>query len=231
MTEGWQWKHQFVHRKASLVTTWRFRLAILVCCGVVVSLTRGVWIPGLGRSLVCNEQIAPVDAILVDNLDENYLLFERAAELRNAGFGRRVLVPVFASSDLRTPNMVSEGIARVMARVASLQEFEMIPIVEVEPITLNAAYQIRKYLAGQNVQSIGVVTAAFRSRRSLLVYESVLGQPNVAVSCVPVFGRKTSATWVDTWHGVVEVGEQLVKLQYYRFYVLPFVAERGSSSS
>jgi hypothetical protein len=33
--------------------------------------------------------------------------------------------------------------------------------------------------------------------------------------------------WAQSWHGIQGVSEQFLKLQYYRFYVLPFVA-RGS---
>jgi hypothetical protein len=36
-------------------------------------------------------------------------------------------------------------------------------------------------------------------------------------------------SWADTWHGVQGVTEQFIKLQYYRFYVLPFVAGKHPS--
>ena len=29
-------------------------------------------------------------------------------------------------------------------------------------------------------------------------------------------------TWTESWHGIQEVVEQWLKLQYYRLYVLPF---------
>jgi hypothetical protein len=28
--------------------------------------------------------------------------------------------------------------------------------------------------------------------------------------------------WTGSWHGIEDVIEQLIKLQYYRLYVLPF---------
>ena len=217
------WKRHLFYRKESVTTTWKLRLAVLICGALFVLLTRGFWIPLVGRSLICTEQIGHVDAILVENFDLNYLLFERAAEIHKAGLGARVLVPTQASSNPQTPNMVSKGVVEVMARVARLQDFEILPIKEIEPISLNAAYQIREYVTKQNIRSMIVVTSAFRSKRSFLIYQSVLGRAGVAMSCLPVFGQKTPETWAESWHGLQEVGEQFLKLQYYRFYVLPFV--------
>ena len=67
-----------------------------------------------------------------------------------------------------------------------------------------------------------VVTPGFRSRRSFLVYSRVLGEAGIATYCEPVFGEATAETWNDSWHGIELVAEQFVKLQFYRFYVLPF---------
>jgi hypothetical protein len=223
-----RWKDFVVHRKESLTTTWRFRLAVIACCGLVVWGTRGVWVPQVGRSLVCAEQIGPSDLILVDNSDQNYLSFERAAALRKAGVASRVLVPVQA--DIRNPaapNMVSEGIVGVMTRVAWLQDFEMLPLTEVEPITLNAAYQIRDYVKKHHIRSMTITVSAFRSQRTMLIYDAVMRQAGVTVRCVPILGEPTVVNWAQSWHGIQGVSEQFLKLQYYRFYVLPFVA-RGS---
>jgi hypothetical protein len=120
-------------------------------------------------------------------------------------------------------NPVSQGIAEVMARQARIEVWGMIPIREAEPFSLNAAVQIREYLARERVQSLIVVTTGFRSRRSLLIYHAVLNGSDVQVRCDPVFGPATPERWTDTWHGIEEVAEQFFKLQYYRFYVLPFL--------
>jgi hypothetical protein len=71
------------------------------------------------------------------------------------------------------------------------------------------------------------VTPAFRSRRSSLVYEAVLGGAGITARCVPVFGQGTPETWTNTWHGVLQVAEQYAKLQYYRYYILPQVARKA----
>lgn len=55
--------------------------------------SRQWWIPGLGFALVCDSQSERPDLILIDNLDSNYLLFEKAAELKELGFGEKVLIP------------------------------------------------------------------------------------------------------------------------------------------
>ena len=144
----------------------------------------------------------------------NYLVFERAAELRRDGIAARAIV--LTQADRNNPkslNMVSEGIVGVMARVARLQDFEMVPMVEVEPITLNAARQLRDYALQNRIKSVMVVAPAFRSRRSVLIYQSVLAPSGVTLTCVPVFGLTTAKSWSKSWHGIQGVAEQFLKLQ------------------
>jgi hypothetical protein len=119
---------------------------------------------------------------------------------------------------------VSKGVAELMARQARLKDWEIVLIREAEPISLNAAAQIRDHLAGDHIKSLIVVTSGFRSRRSSLVYRAVLGETGPQVHCAPVFGRTTPERWANTWHGIQQVVEEFVKLQYYRFYVLPFLS-------
>jgi len=198
------------------------RLAMLLLVMLVGISTRGFWIPSIGRSLVCRDEIASSDAILVENFDPNYQLFERAAALQQAGLSARVLVPTQAlGRDAKLANPISSGIAELMARFARVQNLEIIPIPEIEPFTINAAYQIRDFLAKEHLRSLVVVAPAFRSKRSSLVYGAVLGPAGVQVYCLPVFGEHTPENWTTTWHGTQVVTEQFLKLQFYRFYVLP----------
>jgi len=44
------------------------------------------------------------------------------------------------------------------------------------------------------------------------------------VRCEPGKEPHNINSWTDSWHGIQNVAEQWVKLQYYRFYVLPFHA-------
>jgi hypothetical protein len=118
------------------------------------------------------------------------------------------------------PNYISQAIAEVMARHARMAAWEMLPISEVEPVSLNAAFQIRQYLLRENVKSLIVVTDGFRSQRSSLIYRTVLAGHGVQVRCDPVFRGATPERWGNSWHGIQDVAEQFVKLQYYRFYVL-----------
>jgi hypothetical protein len=188
---------------------------------LILPLLFALWVSNLGRTLVCDEQPGPGDAILIENFDPNYLVFERAAELSAAARASRVFVPVNAASNPTQPNIVSLGIIEVMARVARLQDFEIIPITLTEPISLNAAYQIRAVLLHARVRSVVVVAPGFRSRRSSTIYAAVFGAAGISTSCVPVFGPHTPQNWTRTWHGIQEVAEQYLKLQYYRFFVLP----------
>ena len=191
---------------------------------LVVLLSRGFWISEIGRSLVCVAESATSDIILVENFDPNYLLFERAAALERAGVAPKTVVPVHASRDSDGVNPISKGIAEVMARQARLRNWGIIPVEDSEPISLNAAAQIRRHLRGNHINSVLVVTPGFRSRRSSLVYRAVLANDGTQVHCVPVFGARTPERWAETWHGIQEVAEEFLKLQYYRFYVIPFVA-------
>lgn len=199
---------------------WPLRGAIALGVILVGLFSRPVWIPAVGRSLVCREAVLAADAILVDNVESNYLLFERAAELQRAGVARRVLVPTPASSDPAVPNLVSAGVVEVMTKVARLDQPELVPFRELEPVTLNVAFQVRDALQDSSVRSVIVVTSGFRSRRSSLVYARVFGEAGIVTYCVPVFGTQTVDRWPATWHGIQHVVEQHLKLLYYRLYVL-----------
>jgi uncharacterized SAM-binding protein YcdF (DUF218 family) len=215
------WRRHFFYTKESVKTTWKLRATILVVVIIAGVLTHGFWVTQIGRSLVCAEDLVPSDAILVENFDPSYPVFERAAALERAGIAPRILVPVESSGEPGVANVFSGGLAELMARRARLRNWEVIPITGIEPISLNAAAQIRDHLVANPIKSLIVVTPGFRSRRSSLVYRAVLGDVGVHVHCVPVFVTQNPDRWTDTWHGVEAVGEQFVKLQYYRFYVLP----------
>ncbi len=214
------WQRYLFYRKESLKTTWKLRLAVLLVGLAVVWISRELLAVRMAESLVCTEQISHSDALLLENFDRDYLVFERAAALREAGVASRLLVPVNASRDPDRPNRISGGIAELMARVARIPNIEMIPIELIEPISLNAANQIRDFLTRERLRSVVVVSPAFRSRRSLLVYNEMLAPAGIAVDCAPVFGNLTPANWTESWHGIQDLGLQFLKLQYYRFYVL-----------
>ena len=207
------WQRHFFYKKESIKTTWTLRLAILILVILIGSATRSFWITRIGRSLVCTEEIGQSDVMLVENFDPHYLPFERAAELRRAGVASRVLVPTQA-------NIVSKGIAELMARLAGIPNPEIIRVREIEPISLNAAYQIRDFLVKERLRSVIIVTAGFRSKRASLVYHAVLDPYGIKVRCMPVFGYITPENWTGTWHAIQDVTQQFLKLQFYRFYVL-----------
>ena len=192
-------------------------LVVLVLVGVF---TRKAWVASIGRSLVCGEDLAAADAILVENFDPDYRLFERAAELERRGWSTRILVPARTSSiDSNETNPLSRGIAELMARFARLQNVEIVPIREIEPYSLSAAQQIRDFLVREHVRSVLVLSPAFRSRRAALVYRAILSPAGIRVHCLPTFGQHTAENWTASWHGIQSVTEQFIKLQYYRFWM------------
>jgi hypothetical protein len=115
-----------------------------------------------------------------------------------------------------------------MAHYARLRAWRAIPVIGyTEPISLNTALRVRQRLIADGIKSVIVIAPGFRSRRSLLVYRETLGQAEIEVGCVPVFNRTSPERWTQSWHGIQEVAEEFVKLQYYRLYVMPFVLRRS----
>jgi len=217
-----RWTRHLFYRAEHTRTTWNLRLGLFALVVVALWLTSGWWTVAIGQSLVCDASLEPSDAILVDNLDQDYRLFERAAELRRVGLASRVLVPVLADAGTREPNSVALGTTEVMARIARVGEIEVLPILEAEPISLNAAREMQRFLDRGQIRSVIVVTPLFRSRRSALVYAATFGKAGVTVRCQPVQRSAGVSDWTLSWHGIEEVMQQWLKLQYYRFYVLPF---------
>jgi len=219
------WTRHVYYRTVRTRTTWRFRVSLVALVLFVGWLTRGWFSVAIARSLVCESNVAPSDAILVENFDPNYLVFERAAQLRRTGVASRILVPITGGQSVSETNAVALGIAAVMSNQARLGATEIVPIREIEPYSLNAAHDILGYIEREGIRSVIVVSPLFRSRRSALVYGATLGRAGVKLTCEPVQGTRGVDTWSGTWHGIQDVAEQWLKLQYYRLYVLPFQIE------
>ena len=127
------------------------------------------------------------------------------------------------SSRFRSPTGRSNGTRqRYVCRKSWLEWHrytrpKLMPINALEPIRLNAAREIRTFMTREHLSSAIVVTSAFRSERSSRIDEAVLPPVGIRVSCAPAFTGASLQDWSRTWHGVQEVTEQVVKLQYYRF--------------
>jgi hypothetical protein len=211
----------FVRRKQVWKSTWLLRLLVVgLACGLLWA-TSSWWALPVGQSLVCESDIQKSDAILIENMDPNYLLFERAADLRERGYASRVIALVQATGEGdHEPGLVSVSIAEVMARLAHLEALEFLPIEEVEPYTMNAAYQTGSHFERSGFRSAIVVSDGFRSRRTHLVYRKAFDPLGIAVTCAPVWGSTRPENWMQTWHGIQEVLLQATKLAYYRAWVL-----------
>jgi hypothetical protein len=203
------------------LTARRWGLALAVLLALAGASTRGWWLRAIGQSLVCARDVASGDVLLLENFDPDYLLFERAATLQREGRAVRVLVPTrTASTDSSEANRVARGIAELMAELARVRNLEIVPIHEIEPYSLNAARQVRDSLVRGHVRSVLVLAPAFRSRRSSLIYQAVLGPAGIHVHCLAVWGQHTPDNWTASWHGIQVVAEQFIKLQFYRFFVV-----------
>jgi hypothetical protein len=211
----------FVYRKEVWKSTWLTRLSALALVSGIVWASSSWWAPAVGRALVCTSDIRRSDAILIENMNPSYLLFERAADLQAGGYGSRVIALVQASSgEGDGPNLASASIAEVLARLAHVSTLEVLPIEEFEPITMNAATQVGVAFQRLGFHSAIVVAAGFRSRRTHLVYRKALEPLGIQVRCAPVWGTVRPGNWTETWHGIQEVGLQVAKLAYYRAWVL-----------
>ena len=223
------WTRHFVYRAEHTRTTWKFRIGFVTLIVFAVWFTRGWWTVAVASSLVCDENAAPSDAILVENFDPSYHVFERAGQLRRDGVAARLLVPVQMDQRTLQPTAVESALTELLARVARVGSIEIVPVKEIEPISLTAARDVVSFARKENIHSVTVVSPLFRSRRSALVYGATLGRAGVTVRCEGVEEIRTPHTWTNTWHGVEDVAEQWMKLQYYRFYVLPFKARIDSA--
>jgi len=217
-----RWTRHFVYRAEHTRTTWKFRAGLVALIVLAMWITRGWWTLAIARSLVCEANAAPSDAILVENFDPDYMVFERAARLRQGGLAARVLVPIQTDSRTLEPNLIAQGTAEMMAKFARLGRMEIVPIRSVEPISLNAAYDVLRFMEREHIHSLIIASPLFRSRRSALVYGATLGRAGITVRCEPIQAIGQGTTWIHTWHGIQNVAEQWLKLQYYRLYVLPF---------
>ena len=218
----------FFYRTEVWKSTPTLRLLLLCVLVIVPWATRDWWTPALGWSLACAGDITGSDVLLIENLEPNYLVFERAAQLQQQRHSARTLVLVQGSAD-GGPGRVPAGVAAVFGRIAHLSDPELLPIQEIEPFTMNAAYQARQALLHVGARSMTIVSPGFRSRRTLLVYRRVMEPAGIQVGCVQVWGTTDPENWTHTWHGIQEVLLQVVKLAYYEGWVL--IKDRISSGA
>jgi len=215
------WRRHFFYRKEVWKTTWKFKLAALVLIFLSLVAAKKILSQPFAQSLMCVETTTPSDALLLENFDSDYLVFERAESLRRAGVASRILVPLIGVGQADISNSYQLDFAKAMARVARLSDIEPIAVPNRdEPVSLNAAKQIRDFLLREKIRSIVVVAPGFRSRRSELIYETVFSPAGISVGCAPTRGTTTPKNWTSTWHGMQDVFEQFAKLQYYRFYAI-----------
>jgi hypothetical protein len=231
MHQGVGWTRHLVYRAEVTRTTWKLRIGFVVFVLLLLRLTSGWWTVAIARSLVCDASVAPSDAILVETFDLNFSLFERAADLRHAGLAGRVLVPLQAESTTQEPKAITVAVMELMAARSGLGPIELVPVREVEPITLNATRDVQHFLEREHIRSIIVVTSLLRSRRSALVYAATLGRAGIEVRYQPVGGPGDLTDWSRSWHGIQNVLQQWFKLQYYRVYVLPAHRNVGNETA
>ncbi|MEI8139865.1 MAG: hypothetical protein WCI03_08360 [bacterium] len=157
-------------------------------------------------------------------------LLARAASMVSLGKARRMVVVLhqtasceFLSADLKAPLSV----ARKALDGLGLDETNCRVIITSShhPVTLTAATEAMKILAGEGVRSVILVSPGFHTRRSYLVYQSI-GAP-FRIKIYPHASFEGDNHGLDKWwiqyHGVCDFIEQGLKLVYYmaRGYIPP----------
>ena len=211
-----RWMRQFIRQRYVWRTTWKLRIGMLLLVAAIVVPTRTCWLTWLGRSLVHDDVPTSSDAIVLENYDPNYLVFETAGRLMREGLSDSLLVPVHVLRDAGTPTVVSLGVGDVMTRGARITSDAIIPGQCEEPITLTVATEVAKRLQHGGARSEIVVSSTFRSQRSFEVYRSVLGPLGIRICCVTAGGSRTAENWWKSKHGIQMVCLEFIKLQYYR---------------
>lgn len=193
----------------------------LLALGVTIAYDqRTRWLPALAGTLICDASAGKADAIVIDNVEPNHLLFQRARELQEQGLAATVLVPIPSMLADGSPSTVQIGFMEVMCGVARVSACTPFPVHAEEPISLGIAQEVSRELQARGVRSILLVTGELRSKRTDAAYRQVLAPLAIRVDCQPVAGSHTTANWYRTTHGIQDVVLQLGKLWYYRLAVL-----------
>lgn len=221
------WENEKEYRKKVNRSLWsrvKNKWKILVCLCLVSILSwffaRSYLIDAIGRSLVYEGPAEKSEILLIENFDNEYLLFKKAAQLKLDGLGKLIIVPVQADLNSDLPEHISLKVAEVLCQEAGMVAPQIVTVKYKEPISLNVARQLAHVLQTNKVQSVLIITSGFRSRRTYLVYHSVLAPLGIRVSCLPVFDYSSPSNWTKSWHSMQEVFLQFLKLQYYRWVVL-----------
>jgi hypothetical protein len=207
--------------KRVTVTTWKFRLLVLLAVCSLFWVTYPAWLVAIGSSLLHQEDLKPADVILLENYDSDYAVYETAHGLVRAGLSSRVLVPVRAQEETPQIGAVEKGFAEVLSHAAGIDNWEVLPVRHSEPVSLNVARQIADFLVRNSIRSVIVVSPGFRSARSYLVYSTVFTPRGIRVQCRAAATPGIAAdSWWHTWHGIQNTTLEFGKLLYYRLWVL-----------
>ncbi len=215
------WRQLVVRPRRGWRTTWKLRGAVVVLLAVVLIPTRGFWLRRLGERLVRDDAPVRSDRIVIENYNQQYLVFEAASRLLRGGYSDHVLVPAAMLRDTGQASDVALGFVEVMTRAARIDDAEILAVRHAEPITLTVARQVAEALQQRGVRSVIVVSARYRSRRTYEVYRRVLAPYGITLTCVAAGSPGPAGDWWKTTHGIQWVIVESYKLLYYQLVVLP----------
>ena len=98
--------------------------------------------------------------------------------------------------------------------------FKKLLIEPRDPITLNLAKQVFENLKSRDYRRIILISESYHSYRSKLAFEKAFENSGIQISTIPAELGITKENWWKTDSGLSTTFSELIKLIYYRFFVL-----------
>jgi uncharacterized SAM-binding protein YcdF (DUF218 family) len=217
------WRAWFFRERIVRTTTWKARALIALTVLLLLAGPVRAGLPALAAALVEEEPPRPADLILIEVSEHpSFAAIQHAAALYRNGMAPRIAMTRYRdSARLHAAGVVLppafDRVVAVYAEAAGLdpERLERVPVDVVDPVTLNVARQVAEYCEQGGVRRLMVVGAPFHSRRSALSYRRFLSPRGIDVSMSPAWSGLTPANWWTTKDGIVNVGQESIKLLVY----------------
>jgi len=193
------------------------RILIICVALVLLYITRGIWLRGVGHFLCVETPVKKADVIYVfaGNTRERSL---RAARLFDEGYAKKIVVSgELISENLKALNLFINE-ARVTARALEIRGVprKNIVIVEHSTSTLEELLLLRDYMEKNKLRSVILVSSPFHMRRVVMAAHKVFAQSDYTLYFT---AAHPSITDLDNWWkeetDLITVQTEYIKLGLY----------------